>query len=241
MHGNGLSVQTLIIASLASAAAALLTSLFWESGTVFSAAFTPLIVTLISEALKKPAATISQVRVRRQQTVATAGAGGSRGAPTPEPLAGSSTADRPAGPGYRRFGGRRINLKVVLVTAGLAFVIAAAVITLPELATGQSVAGESGRTTLGGGSSDEPETRESGDTPAERQAADPSPERSTPSETSPRQSVPPAEQSAPTDSTKTTTAPETQTQQQQKMQRSAPAPGGGQAPPSQSSPSDSSP
>jgi hypothetical protein len=202
---------------------------------VFSAAFTPVIVSLISEALKKPAATISQVRVRRQQTMAAVGAGGGPGAPAAEPLAGSSTADQPAGSGYRRFGGRRINLKVVLITGGLAFLIAAAIITVPELATGRSVAGESGRTTLGGGSSDEAETRESGDSPAESQSAEPDPDGSTPGETSPEQSAPSSEQGAPPNSTKTTTAP----QAQQKTQRSAPAPEGGQAAPS--SPSDSSP
>lgn len=229
MHGNRLSVQTLVIASLASATAALLTSLFWESGTVFSAALMPVMVTLISEALKKPAATISEVRVRRQQTMA-AGVGGGRGAPAAESLAGSSTADRPS---YRRFAGRRINLKVVLVTGGLAFLIGAVLITVPELVTGHSVAGESGRTTLGGGSSDEPETHERGDTPAERDTANPNPDAPA-AGTSTQPSAPPTDRGAPADSGKTgTTTPQNQ------QPRSAPQ--GGQTAPAPSEPPPTSP
>ena len=150
-----LSFQTLVIASLSSAAAALLTSLFWESGTVFSAAFTPVIVSIVGEALKRPAKGISKVRTARRD----------QGASVPSPAAGEPVAAGPAPspvrgegrpqarPGYARFGGRRVNMRVALATGALAFVIAAAVLTLPELLTGESIAGQPGRTTLGGGSS----------------------------------------------------------------------------------------
>ncbi|MGI8597165.1 MAG: hypothetical protein ACR2LY_07765 [Thermoleophilaceae bacterium] len=169
MHGKDghLSFQTLVIASLSSAAAALLTSFFWESGTVFSAAFTPVIVSIVGEALKRPAKTISEVRpVRRDRATSTA-----RGTPAmsgvPSPAAGtapsgdtapsvtSSTAGGVAGRprGFTRLFGRRVNMRLALATGGLAFLIAAAFLTLPELVAGESVAGQPGRTTLGGGSS----------------------------------------------------------------------------------------
>ena len=170
-----LSFQTLVIASLSSAAAALLTSFVWESGTVFSAAFTPVVVSIVGEALKRPAKTISQVRpVRRDRATSTgrgtpamsglpspAGAAPSPagGDPVPSgdaaPSVTSSTAGGVArgGRGFVRLFGRRVNMRLALATGGLAFVIAAAFLTLPELVAGESVAGQPGRTTLGGGSS----------------------------------------------------------------------------------------
>jgi len=176
-----LSFQTLVIASLSSAAAALLTSFVWESGTVFSAAFTPVIVSIVGEALKRPAKTISQVRPVRRDRATSTGRGTpamsgvpspARAAPSPAggdpvpwgdtapsgdttPSVTSSTAGGVArgGRGFVRLFGRRVNMRLALATGGLAFVIAAAFLTLPELVAGESVAGQPGRTTLGGGSS----------------------------------------------------------------------------------------
>jgi hypothetical protein len=166
-----LSIQTLVIASLSSAAAALLTSLFWESGTVFSAAFTPVIVSIVSEALKKPAHRVSQVRAARRERTGPAASSTAPAPGTPHPADGPAPtrvvmSSDPPGPQARDapstsgrggrllgFARRRINLRLALVTGALAFVIAAVVLTLPELVTGQSIAGQPGRTTLGGGSS----------------------------------------------------------------------------------------
>ena len=170
-----LSFQTLVIASLSSAAAALLTSFVWESGTVFSAAFTPVVVSIVGEALKRPAKTISQVRPVRRDRATSTGRGmpamsgvpsPARAAPSPAggdpvpsgdaaPSVTSSTAGGVArgGRGFVRLFGRRVNMRLALATGGLAFVIAAAFLTLPELVAGESVAGQPGRTTLGGGSS----------------------------------------------------------------------------------------
>jgi len=194
VHGKDghLSFQTLVIASLSSAAAALLTSFFWESGTVFSAAFTPVIVSIVGEALKRPAKTISEVRpVRRDRAISTA-----RGTPAmsgvPSPAAGtapsgdtapsvtSSTAGgvagRPRGRGFTRLFGRRVNMRLALATGGLAFLIAAAFLTLPELVAGESVAGQPGRTTLGGGSSVDTSgesTAGDGESPGSSEQSDP--------------------------------------------------------------------
>lgn len=164
-----LSFQTLVIASLSSAAAALLTSFFWESGTVFSAAFTPVIVSIVGEALKRPAKTISEVRpVRRDRATSTArgtpamsgvpsAAAGTAPSGDTAPSVTSSTAGgvagRPRGRGFTRLFGRRVNMRLALATGGLAFLIATAFLTLPELVAGESIAGQPGRTTLGGGSS----------------------------------------------------------------------------------------
>lgn len=236
MHGShGISVQTLIIASVASASAALLTSFFWESGTVFSAALTPVLVTLLSEALKKPAATITQVRARRtsssRATGERAGAGVRRAEPGGpysgsggEPALGQESALRtsngsghypPNGAGaaerpvprptvYRR---RRLNVRLALVTAAVAFLIAGVALTVPELIVGQSLAGQSGRTTLGGGSSSDRQEG-GGDEPA----ASDQPSRETPTEGPTRTETAPSAtpqqpQTTPEEASPTTTAP----------------------------------
>src|SRR5436305_4754819 len=51
---EGLSLQTLVIAAIASGTAAILTSHFWKAGTAFAAAMTPVIVAILKELLAKP-------------------------------------------------------------------------------------------------------------------------------------------------------------------------------------------
>jgi len=62
---EGLRMRTLLIAAVASGAAAIITSEFWRRGTAISAALTPVIVALISEALHKPAERVSQITTVR--------------------------------------------------------------------------------------------------------------------------------------------------------------------------------
>ena len=59
---EGLSAQTLVIAAIASAIAAIVVSRLWGQGTIIASAITPVIVALVSEALRKP---IESERVRR--------------------------------------------------------------------------------------------------------------------------------------------------------------------------------
>lgn len=59
---QGLSAQTLIIAAISSGIAAVVVSHFWEKGTIFASAMTPVVVALVSEGLRKP---IQSERVRR--------------------------------------------------------------------------------------------------------------------------------------------------------------------------------
>ena len=58
-RGSGVSLQTLIIASIASAAAAYGASRIWGTGTLISAAITPVVVALVSELLRRPVQTVA--------------------------------------------------------------------------------------------------------------------------------------------------------------------------------------
>ena len=57
--GGRISLQTLIIASVASAAASFAASRIWGAGTLVSAAATPVIVALVSEFLRRPVQTVA--------------------------------------------------------------------------------------------------------------------------------------------------------------------------------------
>ena len=78
-QSGGLSVTTLLIASGSAAAAAVIVPLFWDRGSLVAAAITPVIVTLTSEALKKP---VEKVQTRRGLAQ---DAPGHRGAPARRP------------------------------------------------------------------------------------------------------------------------------------------------------------
>src|SRR3954471_17408014 len=69
---GGLSVTTLLIASASAAAAAVVVPLVWEGGGVVAAAITPIIVTLTSEALKRPVEKVQTVGGWRGQPQGTA-------------------------------------------------------------------------------------------------------------------------------------------------------------------------
>lgn len=182
--GRRLSPRTLGIASVASASAAVVTSLFWKGGTPIAAAVTPVIVSVVSEMLHRPATVIAS-RFTSETDALPAEAAGA-GAPPPrgrrreEPLAREisaarrqqiaareerlrtlpATAAEPArSPGapemkvYRAPLRRpRLAFKPIAATAAIAFVIAAALLTLPELIAGQSFGQGDRGTTLFGGS-----------------------------------------------------------------------------------------
>lgn len=175
--GSGLSLQTLLISASAAAAAATIVPLFWEQGTLFATAMTPVIVALVSEALRKPVETVKTVaprvarrtgtgaavrryepeaaRTRDAAGVGARGRGPERFEPLPPHLRDEPPATRPDDPfGLRTAERRRPRLKIALLTGVLAFLMAAAVVTASELALfGGSVSGERGRTTLLGGKS----------------------------------------------------------------------------------------
>ena len=172
---GGLSVQTLLISSVAAVAAATIVPMIWERGTILATAMTPVIVALVSEGLRKPVETVSSVapRVARRS-----GTGAALRRPEPsaaatrdperfgargegperfEPLPEHRRDDAPAVSDDDPFGLReaqrapRPRLKIALITGALAFVIAAGFVTASELALfGGSVSSDR-RTSLFGG------------------------------------------------------------------------------------------
>jgi hypothetical protein len=173
-----LNLRTLVIASAASATAALVTSRLWIAGTWIAAAMTPVLVTLISEILRRPTERIARgVTVDRpalpdpeapppariappQSGAADRVAQRLRGEdrPLPDPDAPRRAAPPAPTRVYRSEAARaaprrrKIAYSVVFGTAALAFVIGVLALTVPELIAGSSVGKNDGRTTFFGGS-----------------------------------------------------------------------------------------
>src|SRR3954452_2118208 len=86
---EGLSLQTLVVAAVASGVAALVVSRVWKDGTVLAAAMTPVVVSIVKELLQRPmqseavrrsASRVSSVAVAPARRVATT-AGAARARP----------------------------------------------------------------------------------------------------------------------------------------------------------------
>jgi hypothetical protein len=210
-----LSLQTLVIASLASAAAALVTSQVWERGKVVTAALTPVIVAIVSELLHRPTERVRAVTTSRARGPAAPAERfdprrlqqGAAGAASSEPRV------------YRPR--RRLHIKIALVTGAVAFAIAVLALTVPELLAGSSVAGGGRDTTFfSGGNSSKRGAQE------KPEPVQTSPDEQQGTETDPEQQVP---TDAPTETQPAQPAP-TETQPQETQ--TAPAPPG-EAPPQQ--------
>lgn len=162
-EGRSLSLRTLVIASIASAVAAIVTSRFWRSGTPIAAAMTPVIVTIVSEALRRPSERIAS----RLTTDSSAPRGVPRAAqprqgvgaarePSPreerqarpaarpelttrEPLArpaeraGADGSGDPGGVRVYRTPRRGLPWKPIAITAALAFAVGFVALNLPGL------------------------------------------------------------------------------------------------------------
>ncbi len=174
---SGLSLQTLLISAAAAVIAATVVPMFWEQGTIFATAMTPVVVALVSEALRKPVETVSSVapRVTRRtgtgaalrradpvaaragapERVGARGEGPERFEPLPEHRRHEAPAVRSDDPFGLRDAQRRPrrHWKIAALTGLLAFVIAGAFITVTELATGGSVSTDR-KTSLFGGQKD---------------------------------------------------------------------------------------
>jgi hypothetical protein len=190
-----LNMRTLVIASVASATAAAVTSQLWIHGTWVAAALTPALVALISEAMHRPTERIARAWTSDRPAL---GAGASRHAdepaPADEPLAPSSAAAGPAGPVrvYRqpaaRAPRRRLALGAVAATAAIAFVIAVAALTAGDLISGGSIGKGSGRTTFFSSSSKkQPEQQDAAPEQAEPKQVPTNEETPTTEETAPEQ------------------------------------------------------
>lgn len=175
---GGLSIQTLLISAAAAVAAATIVPMIWERGTLIATAMTPVIVAIVSEALKKPVETVSSVapkvapkvtrrsgtgaavrrfdpdaaQTRHHQRVGARGEGPERFEPLPPHRRDEAPPTRTDDPfGLReesRSPGR--HWKIAVVTGLLAFVIAAGFVTFTELAAGGSVSSDR-RTSIFGG------------------------------------------------------------------------------------------
>jgi hypothetical protein len=128
--GAGLSVQTLVIASASSLVAALVVHEFWQGGAILGAAVTPVIVALVSEALRKPAEVIStrSGRTREQPAV------------NPPPVV--TPREDKYGIWEEQRPRRRLHVKLALATGVVAFAIAAFFLTGAELVIGGASEGD---------------------------------------------------------------------------------------------------
>lgn len=196
-ESEGLSISTLLIASLSSIAAAVFVHHFWSGGAILGAGITPIIVALVSEALKRPTRKLRALREERarRSRVARGTPRGTEVAPPPElerpdPF-GIWEADRRA-PWWERLKGRP--LKIALATGVLAFVIAAIAVTAGQLV-------------FGGGDRDRLIF-----VPGPQRPSDTGPATTTtePAETGPAETTPPATQTVPpTTETQPQTVPTT--------------------------------
>ena len=183
-----LNLRTLVFASIGSAAAAIITSQFWIAGTPIAAALTPVIVALVSELLHRPT----------------------------EKIAGKFTAETDALPESRRpqppardvtfytSPKRRLPWRTILITGGLAFVIGAAIITLPELIAGQSFGKGDGTTSILGNKKHDRDTEEA--PPEEQQTVTETVPAEPPPQTTPQSTTPakPPTRTTPQQTTPTT-------------------------------------
>ncbi len=215
-QSGGLSVTTLLIASGSAAAAAVIVPLFWERGSLLAAAITPIIVTLTSEALRKPVEKLPTVGVWRSTPQGTAlrqpeGRDFDPLDPEEERYeVDPQQADDPFGLREPERGGFFTRKRVVLalVTGLLAFAIAAVVVTASELAIfGDSVSRQHRTTFFGGQSRDATPTPTPTPTPTETPDEDATP-TPTPSKTpTPTPSETPTPGATPQAGATTTPAP----------------------------------
>ncbi len=176
-RSGGVDLPTLVVTALASAAAAYVTSIIWAPGTLAAAAFTPVLVALLKELFFRPVEVVTRA-VPVRGVVRSAPPAGHPEQPreTPEEIE-ARIAQLGEAPGASRGGGRR-GWQVAVVTGLLGFLVAAVIITVPELASGNSLFGGGRDTTFFSG----------------KKSASPSPTdtTTTPAETETTETVPPA-------------------------------------------------
>jgi hypothetical protein len=150
---SGISIQTLVISALSAVAAAVLIPLIWEKGTLVATAMTPVIVAVVSEALRKPAAKITAVTPRVTRRSATGAA-----VRAPERFDPLPPGERDAAPEVREddpYGLRAAprpghHWKLAVATGLVAFAVGVVALTGSELLFGGPATKEGGRTTFFG-------------------------------------------------------------------------------------------
>jgi hypothetical protein len=198
---SGLSIQTLLISSLAAVASAVVVPLFWERGTLIATAVSPVVVALASEALRRPAERITAVT----KTVRRSGTGASVRDPGFEPLPPDEREVTVRGDdpfGLRERPKARHHWKLALATGAAAFAIAVVGLTMSELVLGGPA------TKDGGGTTFFPRSREATPTPTATPTETPAAtETAEPTATpTPTPTPTPTETPAPLEATPTPTA-----------------------------------
>jgi hypothetical protein len=222
-NAGGLSVQTLLISSLAAVAAAVIVPSFWARGSLIATAVTPVIVAVVSEALRRPAQAISTaapkvarrtgtgLAVRQEQPTGV----GARGA-GPEQLPGTQKRDGissedPFGLRAAERPRRRVPLRVGVATGLAAAVVGAGVVTAAELGLGHSVTSGKRETSLWGGKTQKAKKKSATATPtptsSATQTATPSASPTPTTSASPSATPTPTVSAAPTPSATATTTP----------------------------------
>lgn len=152
---SSVDLPTLIVTAVASATAAYVTSKLWAPGTLGAAAFTPVLIAVLKEMLYKPAEVVTRAVPVRGVVRSTAPSG----EPQRPPASPEVVEERVPQPGEAAGASRpprRRNWTVAIVTGLLGFVLAAVIITVPELVAGGSAAGGGRETTFFGGENDSP-------------------------------------------------------------------------------------
>jgi hypothetical protein len=223
--GEGLSLQTLVLAAASSAAAAIVVSHIWKGGTVVAAAMTPVIVSIVkellarpmeSEIVRRPVQQVSRVASSRRRVATGAGVRTEGEAPrSSEPPSPPAEAELTPMSTYGRLRPRKLHLKIAIVTGLIAFVIGAAALTLPELLFGGALS-SSHQTTLfgGGGGSKTKDSGKNGNT--QPQQSPQSQQRTTPATPTTGGKTPPSTTPAP--------APQQTSPQQTAPQPTTPSP-----------------
>jgi hypothetical protein len=158
---GGLDMKTLLLTAASSAAAAYVCSRLWAPGTLAAAAFTPVLVALIKEALSKSTEAVTRA-VPVKGVVRSARPQGPQPPETPAadatvvrqlPADAAPPAERVAQPGEVQYHApRRMRGWRLAVVTGLAgFLICAVVFTVPELLAGGAASGGGRETTIFGG------------------------------------------------------------------------------------------
>lgn len=146
LRRGGIELSTLFAAGVAAVVAAYVVSKIWAPGTVWATAFTPILVSLVKEALERPAQKVGAVATR---AVATPRPRDQSGPPPPVVVDHEELTER------KVYGTASRNLprrwKLAVVTGLIAFVSVVALYTVPELVAGNSVTSGSSHTTFFGG------------------------------------------------------------------------------------------
>ncbi|MGI9099278.1 MAG: hypothetical protein ACR2H2_12465 [Solirubrobacteraceae bacterium] len=191
--GGSIDLPTLVLTAVASAAAAYTCSKIWAPGTLASAAFTPVLVAILKEALARPTRVVTRVVPVRGAVRSTPPPSSPTYAPPePEPPPPTGPVAQQGEIAYHSTGPSPRRWRLAIVTGLLGFVVAALVLTVPEIVAGDSASGGGGTTLFGGQSEDRKAPTKTTTAPA-RTVTVPVPAATAPAPVEPTGRVPPAE------------------------------------------------